>query len=259
MKKIKTLLFKILSLKNYLRVLHKSFHFLYSKNYLKNDSQYRYHYFDKKVIQKGDVIIDLGANLGYYTILFAKWTGSTGKVYAVEPVSHFAETIKWAARKYPNVELYPYALGTEEKEVMLGTGEKSAYLRTGLLHVIDQNDAPEPEGDFLVKAQMKRASILFKDIPRLDFIKCDIEGYEEFVLPEMVDLIRKFKPVIQLETWGDHRSVVEKFLLENGYEIYNIEEDLIKPLCEMKEDIIGDFFFIHKENNSIIERVNQTR
>lgn len=214
---------------------------------MKNDPLYKYHYFDKKMIRKGDYIIDLGANLGYYTILFAKWTGKTGKVYAVEPVFYFADTIKWASKKYENIELYPYALGKEEKEVTLGTLDKSGYLRTGLLHVIEQEEKEAPQ-EFAVKAQMKKASILFENIPRLDFVKCDIEGYEEIVLPEMADLLRKFKPVIQLETWGEHKAPVEKFLLENGYEIYNIEDEVIKPLHETRNREFSDLLYIHKDN-----------
>lgn len=254
MKSIKTILFKILSLQSYLRLLHKSFHFLYSINFLKNDPIYKYHYFDKKIIRNGDYIIDLGANLGYYTILFAKWTGKTGKVYAVEPVSYFADTIKWASKKYENIELYPYALGNEEKEVTMGTPDKFGYLRTGLLHVIDQDDNDSAH-EFAFKAQMKKGSVLFKNISRLDFIKCDIEGYEEFVLPEMAEVLMKFKPIIQLETWGKHKANVEKFLVEMGYEIYSLEDNVIKSLDEIQNNEPGDLIFINKNNKSALERI----
>lgn len=250
----KKALFKILGLKNYLRVLHRGFHFSYAMGFLKNNNIYKYHYFDKKFIREGDAVLDIGANLGYYTLLFANWVGEKGKVYAVEPVKNFADTIQWASKKYNNIELFNYALGETDQEVLLGTPDNFGYLRTGLAHVI-KNDEVNKEHEFTFKAQMKRGSELFSEIKKLDFIKCDIEGYEEVVLPEMNGLIMKFKPPIQLETWGDHQPKVETFLLNAGYEKYSLENDQLKPLDEIKEPLPGDFIFIHRDNRTILNRL----
>ncbi|MEO5944545.1 MAG: FkbM family methyltransferase [Ferruginibacter sp.] len=252
---IKKNLFKILGLKNYLRLLHKGFHFSYAQNFLKKDNIYRYHYFDKKFIREGDTVLDIGANLGYYTLLFAKWVGQSGKVYAVEPVKDFAETIKWASKRFNNIELYNYALGEKEQDVILATPDNFGYLRTGLAHVIEGDEKNEKH-EFSFKAQMKKGSVLFANIPKLDFIKCDIEGYEEIVLPEMNLVIMKFKPPIQLETWGDHQPKVETYLLDCGYEKYSLDEDKLKPLAEIKKPIPGDFIFIHKDNQEILRRLS---
>lgn len=252
---MRKVIFKILGTKNYLRTLHKGFHFLYNIGRLKNNASYRYHYFDKKVVQQGNYVLDIGANLGYYTKLFATWVGKEGKVFAVEPVSVFADTIKWGTKNLKNITVYNYALGEEEKEVKLSTPGKYGYIRTGLPNVIKDGD--EGKYEFVFTAQMKKASKLFENIERIDFIKCDIEGYEEYVLPEMKDLLVKFKPVIQLETWGEHKPKVEKFLTGIGYEIYDVEDDILKSVNEIKNKQEGDLFFIHKENNGIIERLKK--
>jgi FkbM family methyltransferase len=249
-------LFKTLKLKYYLRVLSTSFHILYSINFLKKNSLYKYHYFDKNLIQKGFYIIDMGANLGYYTVLFSKWTGNTGKVFAIEPVSVFCDTLKWATRNYKNIQLFNYALGQNDEEVTLVTPGNFGYLRTGLPHVINESDL-ENKYEFTFNAKMKRASILFENIPKLDFIKCDIEGYEEIVLPEMRNLLIKFKPVIQLETWGEHKPKVENFLLNLGYEIFDIENNILKPVDQLNNNQFGDLLFIHKENNLRIEQLKK--
>lgn len=253
---MRKVLFKLLGTKYYLRTLHSGFHLSYSINALKSKEAYRYHYFDKKIIQPGDYIIDIGANLGYYTKLFAKWTGEKGHVFAVEPVSVFADTIKWGTKNFKNITVYNCALGEEEKEVKLSTPGKYGYIRTGLPNVMSEDDLAS-DYEFTFTAAMKMGSKLFADISKLDFIKCDIEGYEEYVLPEIKDLLIKFKPIIQVETWGDHKPKVESFLTGIGYEIYDIENEILKRVNEIKNKQEGDLFFIHKENNGVIERLKK--
>lgn len=254
---IRRILFRLLGTQNYLKLLHKGFHFLYSIGYLKKNELYKYHYFDKYLIQKGDYVLDIGANLGYYTKLFAAWVGKTGHVYAVEPVSFFADTIKWGTKNYDNITLYNNALGEENKEVTLSTPGNFGYLRTGLPHVVNETESHAAE--FTFKAQMKKASEIFAHLPKVNFIKCDIEGYEEIVLPEMNDLLMKYQPVIQVETWGEHKPKVERFLTRMGYEIYDIEGGILKPISEISNPEPGDLIFIHKNNKSVIDRLKQIK
>lgn len=49
---------------------------------------------------------------------------------------------------------------------------------------------------------MKVPNELFNNIEKLDFIKCDIEGYEFIAFSNMMDIIRKFTPIIQTELSG---------------------------------------------------------
>lgn len=254
------LLYKILDLKNYLRTLNWSFQLLYSLKILKRCSTYKYHYFDRHLIQKGFYILDMGANLGYYTTLFSKWTGKSGKVYAVEPVSIFFDTLKWTTKKYRNINLLHCALGAENKEVTMATPGRFGYLRTGLPHIIgDSETSNNNHYEYTFKASMKRGSELFKNIPKIDFIKCDIEGYEEVVLPEMKNLLNKFKPIIQLETWGEHKSKTETFLLSMGYEIFDVEHNKLKPIHDINNKEYGDLIFIHHENKTIIEHLKKRK
>lgn len=254
---IKKLLFSLLGTKNFLRLLHRGFHFWYNANMLKNDVVYKYHYFNPHMIQHGDYVIDIGANLGYYTVLFAKWVGQTGHVYAVEPVKEYFDTIKWGTRNLENVTLYNNALGDEEKEVTLTTPGSFGYLRTGLTHVATAEELKSTDKQYTFKAQMKQGSKLFAGLKRLDFIKCDVEGYEEYILPELKDLIVKYKPIIQVETFGDQAPKVETFLTGIGYKIYDIEEGIMKPREELKTTQYGDLYFIHKDNNAVIDRLRK--
>jgi len=239
---IKKILYSNLSCDNYLRVLQRSYFLLYRLGILKFNPKFTYHYYVKNLINKGDTVIDTGSNLGYFSILFARWVGNEGKVYSVEPVSIYNKIFEEQARKYRNIILFPYALGNEEKDVELVSVVTSGYLRTGLSHVynVEKDDANKTYG-FRVHAQMKIASKLFADIPKINYIKIDIEGDEYAVLSDMRELIQKHKPIIQVEM-NDHR--VTDLLHQLGYNAYKVaSKKLVK--IETEEVLEGDCIFLN--------------
>ena len=236
---IKKILYTNLSCDNYLRILQRSYFFLYRFRLLKFNSKFAYHYHVKRLIHKGDTVIDIGANLGYYSILFAKWVGNEGKVYSVEPVSIYNKIFEERAKKYRNITLFPFALGNEEKTVELVSVVSSGYLRTGLSHVYHpEKDANKSYG-FKLQASMKMASRLFEDISKINYIKMDIEGDEWMVLSDMKELIQKHKPVLQIEM-NDHR--ITNYLQQLGYVAYKLAgRKLVK--AEPEEALKGDYLF----------------
>jgi hypothetical protein len=96
---------------------------------------------------------------------------------------------------------------------------------------------------------------LFKDLDRLDFLKCDIEGYEEFVFPEMKSVFEKHQPIIQVETWGTHKKVVEDFLFSLGYQQYHLQQNKLQPTTVGHDPNIVDFIFVHPHNLNAMERI----
>ncbi len=61
----------------------------------------------KKEIKEGNFVVDVGASIGYYTLLFAKWTGSKGKVFSFEPSQEKFSVLRKNVRvnNYKNVFL----------------------------------------------------------------------------------------------------------------------------------------------------------
>ena len=94
---------------------------------------------------------------------------------------------------------------------------------------------------------MKKANELFENFDRIDYLKCDIEGYEEVVIPEIIPALRKFKPIIQIETWGGHKPVVEAALGNEGFEKYYVDHSGLKRAQAGEEDPPGDLIFLHKD------------
>ena len=248
-KKIKAYLFRLLGEENYLKLLNRGFFFLYNTGLLKSDEGYKYHYYAKRLIKEGDTVVDIGANLGYFTKLFSKWVGDKGRVIAIEPVPLYTKIIRWTCKSRKNITLFPYALGKENKKVHLVTPDHFGYLRTGLPHIYDEkNNKALSEYEFSFEAEMKKANELFESFEKIDYLKCDIEGYEEVVIPEILPVLERFKPTIQIETWGSHKPIVEAALTSAGFEKYYLEGGSLKKAVAGTEDAPGDLIFIHKAN-----------
>lgn len=253
---INKILYKSLSQRNYLKFLNTSFLSLYRLGLLKKNPKYQYHYFSKNLVSPGDTVIDLGANLGYYSNLFQEWVGEQGKLYAVEPVIPFNEILQWKLKAKKQVTILPYALGTEEKKITLVIPKDLGYLSTGLPNVYDPaTHGSLEEYGFKFDATMKKGSELFKDLKRLDFVKCDIEGYEEYVFPEMRPVFEKHLPIIQVETWGPHKKVVEEFLKSIGYDQYHLRDGQLTSSAQGHAESVVDFIFVHPENSGAAKKL----
>jgi len=244
-KKIKKILFKHLSLKQYFTLVSKSFFLLYKLGVLKNNSLYKYHYFLKNIINNDDIIIDIGANLGYYSVLFSKWVGQKGFVYAVEPISQVREVFQNNVGKRKNIKLIPYALGSENKKIRMGnnTRMKTGVMATGSHFVLEENAKAIDE----FTAKMKKGSELFSGLEKLDFIKCDVEGYETVIIPEMKNIIIKHKPIMLIETRIEKRDFILNFLLNIGFYGFVLEDKKLFRAEEVEEKIEDDILFIHKD------------
>ncbi len=239
---IKKAFYKYLSQATYLKVLHLGFLLLYRTGFLKRDYIYKYHYFVRTLIHEGDCVVDIGANLGYFSTIFADLVGAKGKVVAIEPVKPFFETLTWALRRKKNVMIYHHALGTERKWVKMTLPNHDDHLRTGLAHVADASDKAN---DFSFDVEMVRGSELLSSLPKIDYIKCDIEGYEEFVLPELRPILERHLPTVQIETSGAAKTVVFDLFQSLNYRQFGLYEG--KLIENWSGEVqFGDFLFVHQ-------------
>lgn len=148
----------------------------------------------RTLVQPGDVVIDVGANIGYYTILLQHLTGSTGKVLAFEPTTHYRDILNLNILEngMDNCSVYPVGLSNKTVDTTIAIGECSATLQW----VFDQAPAKTetislmPLDDFVT---------LHPEITRIDFIKVDLDGHEPAFLDGAWQTIERFKPVMLLE------------------------------------------------------------
>jgi len=242
----KRLLYRILSPKNYLKLLHVVFYWMYDLNLLKGKQAFKYHYVIKKVIQPDFVVVDIGANLGYFSKNFARLTPH-GKVISIEPIPLFYEVLTGFLSKFSHVKTYNVALGMEEGKTVMVLPSDNGMIRTGLPHIA-KNDAELQKYDNQEVA-IVRGSELLKDLTKLDYIKCDIEGFEGVVFKEIEPIIQKFKPFIQLEISIENREEILNLFSRNSYQQYGIANyQFIKEVGNQREE--GDYFFVPNERES---------
>ncbi|MGH8673137.1 MAG: FkbM family methyltransferase [Burkholderiales bacterium] len=150
----------------------------------------------------GDCVLDVGANVGDWTLPMASRVGPLGKVLAFEPVAYLAETIVKTARvnRHNWVEVHQVALSSTD-----GTGEfsveraNSGGSRLGRLN-----------GDFshttVRTARLDTMLAARPDIGRIDFVKIDVEGFEEAVLQGARASLARFRPGLLIESGLESRE-----------------------------------------------------
>jgi FkbM family methyltransferase len=253
---IKKTLFKVFGQRRYLKILNTAFFVMYDTGMLKKNDIYKYHYFVKYLINKDDTVIDIGANLGYYSKIFAGLTKEGGRLIAIEPVKPFYSLLTWRLRKYHHCISYNYALGLENKSITMSIPKEHGYLRTGLSHVSEENETEQQYYTF--DAKMVIGSELLQSLSRIDYIKCDIEGYEEYVLPELKEIIRTRKPIVQVETSGTHEDVVMKLMAELNYRIYFVDKNKLVKFSPGTAIPHGDLLFIpESKEQQILEKLKK--
>ena len=118
------------------------------------------------------------------------------------------------------------------------SARETGYFGTGQNFVNDSGRRTEA----VFTAEMRRGSELFAALGRLDFIKCDIEGYEVVVMREMQPLIERFHPTVLIETGGANRPQIIGLFTAMGYAGYTLEEGREVPLTP---DTTKDIIFRH--------------
>lgn len=177
------------------------------------------------IINRGDNVIDVGSNLGFFALLISGLVGSNGKVYCFEPskivYSKLLENL--SLNKISNVIAENIGLGEKEEQKTLRRNIKYSGMSSILL---DQDEEVVDE-----KIQISSIDEYFFDRNiKINLIKIDTEGFEPQVLRGALKIIKSQKPFIYIELGGGKflKSSIEalKFLAEQGYSVSVSVEEL---------------------------------
>lgn len=148
----------------------------------------------KRFVKEGDVVIDVGANIGYYTVLFSKLAGTTGKVIAFEPTRHFGDVLRRNIEENSlgNVEVVNFGLSNKAQDLLIDIGPSSATLHSpaGFDAIISHEKISLTTlNDFVKK----------NNLTRIDFIKVDIDGHEPLFFEGAWDALEMYSPIVIFE------------------------------------------------------------
>jgi FkbM family methyltransferase len=173
----------------------------------------------------GAVAIDIGANLGEWTVPLARAVGAAGRVLAVEPAPRSAAALDktLAANALRQVETLCCAIGDEDGVVDFAVPlVTSARSDTGSAHV-----GPGSAGHETLRVPVRRLDPLLveRGYERIDLIKIDVEGHERRVLDGAAAALARFRPALVVETGHEaegERAAIADRLAGLGYRIVGI-------------------------------------
>lgn len=159
----------------------------------------------KCLIKPGDFTMDLGANVGWYTVLFARLVGERGKVYSVEPIPDTFVLLSTVVQKLRlnNVELFNCAVSDKDGSAAMEIpkhdyGGDNFYMA----HII-AGQSHDPALDRVEVSLHSLDSLIPKELARtVTFIKCDVEGHELAVLKGAAELFKRARPAMMIEVAG---------------------------------------------------------
>lgn len=190
-----------------------------------------YEYEKQKLFQRmlnaGDVVYDLGANVGFYSLLAATLVGPAGTVYSFEPLPANLEYLRrhLELNSIRNCQVFAVAVGG----------------RNGVCHFRPHSNpsmgsvADEPAHNTIaVREVMLDDAIINEKLRSPTVIKCDIEGAELEALEGARFTIREFRPAIFLATHGEHVHWRCCSLLRQwGYELRPLDSPNVESSREL--------------------------
>lgn len=172
----------------------------------------------RSVTPRGGTFIDVGANIGYFTLLASRWVGPSGRVYALEPVSatHVRLQRNLVLNAIGNVTAVKAGASSAPGtgEIGLESDAGHSHLLTASTQSVRQETITLTTVDDLVASNA---------LDRVDVLKIDVEGADFEVLLGAEKTLRTYQPVVLMEVEliaRFNRSIgeVQRFLSHVGYD-----------------------------------------
>lgn len=182
-------------------------------------------------LRPGAVFYDVGANVGFLTVLGARLVGPQGTVYAFEPVASNAEFVRRNSRvnAFAQVQVLEQAVSNR-----CGKGELNLATYSGGAALASVEAPPDAAGTQTVDLVTVDELIARDGFKPPDVIKIDVEGAELEVLQGMDRTARRHRPVIIVEVDAAEigllrrkQAACEQWLRERGYQVHELPDSYV--------------------------------
>jgi FkbM family methyltransferase len=178
----------------------------------------------KEEIQPGWTVVDVGANIGYFTLLMANRVGPQGKVIAFEPLAENFRILKENIKLngHTNVVAENCALMSRTERIELRSATPGAITWVASVR-IDEKSAVESQS---VEAVTLDEYVELNGIAKIDFLKIDVEGAEASVLEGATNVLERDRPTLliemhELDRFKDQHPAILK-LRDHNYQLRSL-------------------------------------
>lgn len=185
------------------------------------------------LVKKGDIVLDVGTNVGETLLNFAKLVGSEGFVYGFEPdEANFSNAQKnIALNEFENLHVFNFGISDAPATVKLYRVDPH---NLGMNRILTDAEAGGYRDFTTIRTDTLDNVIEENNIPQLDVIKIDIEGYEMHALRGARELLKRSKPRLFIEVGytrlinnGTSPNEMVGFLNGLGYRVFHADTDEI--------------------------------
>ena len=180
-------------------------------------------------LRRGMTFYDLGANIGFFSLLAARLVGSSGKIFSFEADPEIATRLR------ENLVRNNFAHAAVEEKAVWSEPGKVSFVR------VDSNTSPDRGLGQVSTAESSSVNTVAVEAISLDqfisthpapgFVKCDVEGAEVAVFQGAERLLHEFRPILLIEVHSaeNHLALTRKFA-QFGYACNNLDENHVLAL-----------------------------
>jgi len=224
--------------------------------------QFEYTSIFVKLIKKVDSFFDIGANIGYYSLLAAnenKDIKIVGFEPATGPLHFFNENVR--INNFENIKIESIALSHKDGNIEFYEikNKKYKYLEHNLAG--ESNAGSNTKGRHFIVNKVKTCTldnyVEMNKIVGIDLIKMDTEGTENLILEKASFVLAEMKPIIICETlFNTIEMELEKIMKSFGYEFYNHTENGLQKtdsIVRKSDNGVSNCFFVHPSKYQLIK------
>jgi FkbM family methyltransferase len=196
----------------------------------------------RRVLRSGDAFIDVGSNVGYFSVVSTEIVGSQGEVHAFEPSRKICGYLKEsiAANSLKNVFANAIALWSQPETLSF-----AAQRNSGFSHLVPEDPGRKGMGPDLVPAiTLDRYVESYLKRP-VKLVKIDVEGAEYHVLVGMAATLELHSPVLVVEVvdwllsrFGNRVEDMFALLSSHGYQAYDLQGQQVSGAAAAQERLL---------------------